>query len=184
MAMMNDSEIVRQRLLCQSADESAAPAEQQEKQHVGWREWVAFPELGIPAVKAKLDTGARTSVLHAFSVETFERDGRLMVRFGIHPLQRRTDLEIFCVAEVVDRRLVCDSGGHSEWRPVIRSPINIGKSSWEVEINLTNRDPMLFRLLLGRTALCGRALVDPAASFLTGRRLARSYRQATRVMKR
>jgi hypothetical protein len=145
---------------------------------VGWREWVALTALGIPAIKAKVDTGARTSVLHAFCLETFERDDRPMVRFGIHPLQRRTDIEIFCVAEIVDRRLFSDSGGHRERRLVIRSPLTIGKVSWEVEMSLTNRDPMLFRLLLGRSALRGRAWVDPAASYLTGRALARSYRQA------
>lgn len=164
-------------LLSLSASEPATAEEPLELPRVGWREWVALPELGIPAVKAKVDTGARTSVLHAFSVESFERDGRPMVRFGIHPLQRRTDIEIFCEAEVVDRRRVSDSGGHREWRPVIRSALTLGKSTWEVEMTLTNRDPMLFRLLLGRTALRGRVLVNPAVSFLTGRALARAYRK-------
>lgn len=166
------------------AGESAAPEEPQNLPMVGWREWVGLPELGIPAIKAKVDTGARTSVLHAFALETFEQDGKPMIRFGIHPLQRRTDIEIFCEAEIVDRRLVRDSGGHRERRFVIRSPVTVGESTWEVEMTLTNRDPMLFRLLLGRTALRDRALVNPAASYLTGRALAGFYRQRVGARKR
>jgi hypothetical protein len=157
---------------------------QNKRRLIGWREWVTVPELGIPAIKAKIDTGARTSVLHAFALEAFRRDGRAMVRFDIHPLQRRTDIEIICEAEIVDRRLVSDSGGHRERRFVIRSPITVGESTWEVEMSLTNRDPMLFRLLLGRTALRGRALVNPAASYLTGRALAGFYRQLGGARKR
>jgi hypothetical protein len=144
---------------------------------LGWREWVSLPDLGIPAIKAKLDTGARTSSLHAFKVEPFRSGGRLKVRFGIHPLQRRGDIEIFSSAEVIDRRYVIDSGGHRELRYVIQTPIHIGQRSWDVEIGLTNRDIMRFRMLLGRTAMQGRMLVDPQGSYLTGRALMRAYRK-------
>lgn len=142
---------------------------------VGWREWLALPELGIPAIKAKIDTGARTSALHAFEMETFEMDGRPKVRFGIHPMRKRTDIEIFCVADIVAERVVRDSGGHREKRVVIETPIHIGKRQWAVEITLTNRDTMLFRMLIGRTAMQGRMLVDPSKSYLTGKVLSKSY---------
>jgi hypothetical protein len=142
---------------------------------VGWREWLAFPELGIPAIKAKLDTGARTSALHTFSIESFLSHGRPKVRFGIHPLQKRRDIELFCVADVADRRVVSDSGGHRELRYVISTPVQLGNTIWSIEITLTNRDTMLFRMLIGRTAMQGRLIVDPDSSYLTGRSLARSY---------
>ncbi len=144
---------------------------------VGWREWVALPELGIPGLKAKLDTGARTAALHAFQLEAFQEQGRLMVRFGIHPLRRRPKVEVYCVAEVVDRRVVSDSGGHRERRYVIRTPVALAGQTWPIEITLTNREDMLFRMLLGRTSLRGRFLVDPAKSYSAGRALAKSYRK-------
>lgn len=137
---------------------------------VGWREWMILPDLGIPGIKAKIDTGARTSVLHAFSLEPFTENGLKKIRFQIHPLQRRTDIELTCVADVIDQRMVSDSGGHREMRFVIRSKIIVGGSEIDAEITLTDRDTMQFRMLLGRTALAGKFLVDPDRSYLAGQR--------------
>ncbi len=147
----------------------------QEKMIIGWREWLALPDLGIQAVKAKVDTGARTSALHTFGLEPFEQGGILKVRFGIHPLQRRKDIEVNCVADVVDRRRVTSSGGQSEKRYVIRTSVALGAFRWPIELSLTNRKSMRFRMLLGRAAINGLLLVDPAKSYLTGRRLSRLY---------
>ncbi len=135
---------------------------------IGWREWLALPELQIPAIKAKIDTGARTSALHAFFVEPFAKDGLQMVRFGVHPLQKRLDLEIVCEAPVKDYRSVSDSGGHREMRYVIETEICLGDQAFRAEVTLTNRDNMRFRMLLGRTAMEGMS-VFPDKSYLTGR---------------
>jgi hypothetical protein len=117
----------------------------------------------------KVDTGARTSALHAFEVEEYQEAGVKRVRFSMHPLQKRNDIVLSCSAPVVDERVVSDSGGHREKRYVIRTPVRIGEHEWPIEITLTNRDTMLFRMLLGRTALAGRFLVQADASFLFGR---------------
>jgi hypothetical protein len=136
--------------------------------NIGWREWLALPMLQIPAIKAKVDTGARTSALHAFFVEPFERNGMQMVRFGVHPLQKRLDLEIVCEAPVKDYRSVSDSGGHREMRYVIETEVVLGDLKKRIEMTLTNRDNMRFRMLLGRTAMAGMSVL-PNKSYLTGR---------------
>lgn len=136
---------------------------------LGWREWVGLPELGVDAIKVKLDTGARTSSLHAFDIERFDRDGTPMARFEIHPRQRSGADAIQVEVEVVDERLVRDSGGRQELRPVIETEIQVGDETWPIELTLTRRDEMGFRMLLGRQALRKRAVVDPGSSFRAGR---------------
>lgn len=150
------------------------------QQVAGWREWISLPELHIPAIKAKIDTGARTSALHAFKIKTYRQKGKTKVRFGIHPLQRVKRISIICVAEVIGRRMVTDSGGHRELRWVIRTPIRIGEMEWPIEVTLTDRDKMNFRMLLGRTALHGQLIVNPAHSFLVGPSLKYLYGKKTR----
>lgn len=133
---------------------------------VGWREWVALPELGISALKCKVDTGARTSALHAFSVEPFDRDGREWVRFGVHPSPSERDSEIWCETPVIDKRVVTDSGGNKTERYFIQTELQIGGQSFPIELSLTSRDCMRFRMLLGRVALQERFLVDVSQSYL------------------
>jgi hypothetical protein len=148
------------------------------KPTLGWREWVALPELGIENIKAKVDTGARTSALHAFYLQPFTRDDRTWVRFGIHPQQRSDSVEVHCEAPVTDRRTVTDSGGHSEERYVITTLVTLGDQPVEMEMTLTDRENMRFRMLLGRTAIRGHFLVDPGRSYLSRPRPPRRKRKA------
>lgn len=139
---------------------------------VGWREWLALPDLGVASIKAKIDTGARTSALHAFAIEPFDRKGELWVKFGMHPYQNNIEKETWCEAKVTDQRVVTDSGGHTEQRYVIETNLTLGTKTWAIEATLTNRDSMLFRMLLGRTAMsAGKLVVNPALSYLAGQTL-------------
>ncbi len=145
------------------------PAPREQRLILGWREWAGLPELGIPAIKCKVDTGARSSALHAFRVDPFRRDHHDWVRFGIHPHQQDAQTEIWCEAPVLDIREVTDSGGHTAERYFIATQVQLGKQVLSLELSLTSRDTMLFRMLLGREAMRDRFLVDPAGSFLLGR---------------
>lgn len=135
---------------------------------IGSEEWCTFPTLGVPAIKARVDSGAKTSSIHAFNIQTFKRNNQSWVSFEVHPLQQDRDTVIRCEAIVVDKRTIKSSSGESERRLVIRVPMVIGEQEWEVELTLTNRDSMGYRMLLGREAMLHRLLVDPAASFNLG----------------
>ena len=136
---------------------------------LGWREWGTLSELGIEAIKMKVDTGARTSALHTFELETFEEKGVAFVRFSIHPFQHDTSTVKTCVAPLLDERNVTDSGGHRELRPVIATTLVLGRLEKTIEITLTNRESMKFRMLLGRTAMSDDCVVEPARSYLLGK---------------
>lgn len=136
---------------------------------IGWREWIALPDLGVTGIKVKVDTGARSSALHAFDIQAFQRDGVEWVRFKIHPFQRSTSETIDAEAPVLEYRHVRSSGGHETHRPVIATFVQFLEHRWPIELTLVRRDAMGFRMLLGREAVRRRFLVDPGRSFLGGR---------------
>lgn len=139
-----------------------------EKIVIGKEEWCALPELNLPAVKARIDSGAKTSSLHAFNIHPFEEGGKKYVHFDIHPVQENRKIIQSCRALVVDQRNVKSSSGEKEKRHVIKAPVTIGGETWEIEMTLTNRDSMGYRMLIGREAMMGRVLIDPDASFCLG----------------
>jgi hypothetical protein len=141
---------------------------------IGWRERLSLPDLGLRSIKAKVDTGARTSALHIAWLEEFQRDGRTWLRFAVDTARRKMPATI-CEAAAFDRRDVTDSGGHVTARWFIRTTIAIAALAFETEINLTNRGNMLFPMLLGRSAMRGRFVVDPDISYAHGRKRPRIH---------
>ncbi|MEZ6048326.1 MAG: RimK/LysX family protein [Planctomycetaceae bacterium] len=139
------------------------------KPTIGWREWIALPDLGIDRIKVKVDTGARSSSLHAYDLTYFERKGQQYVRFKVHPLQRKTREIVTTEAKIIDIRSVRSSSGKASKRPVILTNITLLGETWPVELTLANRDEMGFRMLLGREAFRGRFLVDAGKSYYGSR---------------
>jgi len=140
-----------------------------EKPILGWREWVTFPDFGGVRVKAKVDTGARTSAIHAWNVNVIIKNGQSLVNFELHPVQGNEDTVVQCVAPLIARRSVKSSSGETEERLFVSASICLAGQTWPIELSLTRRDEMGFRMLLGRHALCGRYLVNPGRSFLLGK---------------
>ena len=147
---------------------------------IGWREWVSMPRLGIKQTKAKIDTGARSSSLHAFEIESFTKQGKDWVRFQVHPIQRRDDLIVSCEAPIHDVRHIRSSSGEASERFVIRTPISWMGQTWKIDLTLADRSLMGFRMLIGREAIRGRVLVDSGRSYF-GPKPSRSKRKPPRT---
>ncbi len=142
-------------------------ADQNGRLVLGWEEWIALPSLGLPAIKAKIDTGAKTSALHAETIEEFGPASTPRARFVIRPAPRRPDIAVTCIAPIIDRRTITSSNGIPEERFVITANITIAGHVWPIEISLSDRGEMNYRMLLGRQALqTGAVLIDPGASFM------------------
>lgn len=135
---------------------------------LGSEEWCSLPELGIPAIKARVDSGAKTSALHAVNIAPFIKEGEDWVRFDINPIQKNEKTIIHCESKLIDKRIVKSSSGYREQRYVIQTMLEIGNEIWPIEMTLTNRDSMGFRMLLGREAMSGRTMVDPEEKYVLG----------------
>lgn len=141
---------------------------------IGFREWISLPDLDMVAIKGKIDTGAKTSSLHAFDIKVVKRKDQRWVKFKVHPIQKNSDVVVSCAALLVDRRVVTDSGGHKELRFVIRTTMLLGPHRKEIELTLSNRESMKYRMLIGREAL-KQFYIDPSQSYL----LKKSQKQKT-----
>lgn len=139
-------------------------------QVMGWREWISLPELQVAFIKAKIDTGARTSVLHAEEIKIVRKNGARFVRFKIYPGQKTKTSAISLRAPLIEKRVIRSSTGHESKRPVIRTMVQLGQLKWPIEITLFDRDVMGFRMLVGRQAIATKFLVDPYHSYLLGKR--------------
>jgi len=133
---------------------------------IGWREVITLPNLNIPAIKVKIDTGARSSALHAYDIEHYQEAGVEMIRFWVHPRQRNTEYSVQAQAKLLEMRKVRNSGGIAQLRPVVETVVELGERTWSIELTLTNRDVMGFRMLLGRQAVRNQFLIDPGQSYL------------------
>jgi ribosomal protein S6--L-glutamate ligase len=149
----------------------------QDKTLIGSEEWCSFPQLGIPAIKARVDSGAKTSALHAINIKVFDKNGEEWLKFDINPIQNNSKSIIHCEAQLVDQRIVKSSNGTREKRYVIRTEVGLGNHNWQVEVTLTNRDSMGFRMLLGREAMVGRLIVDPEKKFELGQPTTESLKE-------
>ncbi|KVV14670.1 30S ribosomal protein S6--L-glutamate ligase [Flavobacterium sp. TMP13] len=149
----------------------------QNKVIVGSEEWCSFPDLGIPTIKARVDSGAKTSALHAVNIAPFIKNDANWVKFDINPIQNNSKTIIHCEAPLVDKRIVKSSSGYREQRYVIQTIVEIGSTKWPIEMTLTNRDSMGFRMLLGREAMSGRILVDPEQKYLLGQPTTESLKE-------
>jgi len=143
------------------------PRNNKPKPVIGWREWVALPQLGVGSIKVKVDTGARSSAIHAHHMHVYERDGVQRVRFGIRPKQHDKSVEVEADCVLHEMRHVRSSTGHQQERPVVITPVTLHGETYDIELTLTNRDEMGFRMLLGRAAVRRRFLIDPGRSFLS-----------------
>ncbi|BAZ44217.1 hypothetical protein NIES4102_12250 [Chondrocystis sp. NIES-4102] len=133
---------------------------------LGWREIITLPKLGIEQIKVKIDTGARSSALHAFAIKELQKDGKSIIRFQVHPIQRNNHYTVTAEAELLEYRKIRNSGGTTQLRPVVKTWVKLGEYQWSIELTLTNRDVMGFRMLLGRQAVRNRFLIDAGKSFL------------------
>ncbi len=144
------------------------------KMLIGWQEWCALPEFNVPYIKAKIDTGAKTSSLHAFNIKEFRKKNQKYVSFEIHPVQDDNDISLKAKAKVIDERYIMSSNGHKELRYVIQTDLILGTAVIPIELTLSNRDPLRFRMLLGRDALSISSIIDPAKKNCLGKKSRRS----------
>jgi len=144
---------------------------------LGWEEWVSLPRLNLPAIQAKVDTGAKTSALHATDIQLIEQSNKTFAKFTVHPVPSRLEVKVECMAPVIDQRVVISSNGEQERRYVIETDLEIGKVRWKVEITLANRDQLAYRMLIGRQALRTGVIIDPSKSYCQGKRPYNDYFQ-------